>query len=261
MSLLIVLGLGWMAGLWAAAQVSQPWWAWLILAGLAAGGLFSRRLRAEPRRRLMLAFAVALGLGGVRYQLAQPDLTDPSFLAAYNDIGEATLEGVVWDEPDVRDTRTNLRVRADTLLLPNAQAPRPIHGFALVYAPRFSESRLNATGDGEFQYGDRLRLFGALETPPTFEDFSYRDYLARQGVYSQVRQAQVTFLAERQANPFFQRLFDFKSRALTILAQIFPEPHASLLAGILLGVESGIPKDLNDAFNAAGASHIIAISG
>ncbi|MBF8281244.1 MAG: comEC [Anaerolineales bacterium] len=259
MSILLVLGLGWMAGIWAAAQVNQPWWAWLILAGLGGGGLFLRRTDARLRRPLLLV--IALGLGGMRYQLARPPLGDESFLATYNDVGEVALEGVVWDEPDVRDTRTNLRVHVEALLLPDAPAPITVRGVVLVYAPRFSDSRLKATGAGEFRYGDRLRVFGVLETPPVFDDFSYQDYLARQGVYSQVRQARVTFLAERQGGLLWQALFDFKARALNVLTQMFPEPHASLLQGILLGIESGIPKDLKDAFSATGTSHIVAISG
>ncbi len=225
MSLIVVLGLGWVAGLWAASLVDQPWWAWLLLAGLAGGGLY--RFRAETRFRLPLIFAIAIGLGGARYQIARPT-HDNSSLAAYNDVGEVTLEGIVWDEPDVRDTRTNLRLRVDALLLPNTHTPIPVAGLALVYAPRFLDSRLAAIGDGEFHYGDHLRVFGVLETPPVFDDFSYRDYLARQGVYSQVRQARVTFLAGRRGNPLWQALYDFKARALNILTQILPEPHASL---------------------------------
>jgi competence protein ComEC len=258
MSLILSLTLGWLTGLWAAAQINQPWWAWLILAGLAGGALYF--WRTEASLRLPLICAIALGLGGVRYQLAQP-VYDKSFLATYNGVGEVALEGVVWDEPDVRDTQTNLRVRVDTLLLPNATAPLTVRGLVLIAAPRFSDSRLQAAGDGEFRYGDRLRVFGTLETPPEFDDFSYKDYLARSGVYSQLRQARVTFVAARQGNPIFQWLFDFKSHALAVLTQIFPEPHASLLSGILLGVDSGISPELKDAFSATGTSHIIAISG
>jgi competence protein ComEC len=40
-----------------------------------------------------------------------------------------------------------------------------------------------------------------------------------------------------------------------------PEPQASLLAGILLGEGSGMPKSVQDAFRTTGTSHIIAISG
>jgi hypothetical protein len=42
---------------------------------------------------------------------------------------------------------------------------------------------------------------------------------------------------------------------------LWPDPEASLLAGILLGVESGIPADVKEAFAATGTSHIIAFSG
>jgi competence protein ComEC len=258
MSSFLGVGLSWVAGIWLASQVSQPWWAWLVLGALAGGACFL--LREDERFRMPLVFAAVLGLGGARYQLAQPAYTR-NFLATYNDIGEVTLEGVIWDAPDVRESRSNLRVRVETLLLADSDAAIRVSGLVLIYAPRFSDSRLNATGAGEFQYGDRVRVFGVLETPPKFDDFSYRDYLARQGVYSQLRQARVNFLEARQGNPVFQILFDFKTRALEILEQIFPEPHAALLQGILLGVESGIPPDLQQAFSATGTSHIVAISG
>jgi len=56
-------------------------------------------------------------------------------------------------------------------------------------------------------------------------------------------------------------LYAFKARAKNVIAQILPEPQASLLTGILLGDDSGITHDVQDAFRATGTSHIIAISG
>jgi competence protein ComEC len=43
--------------------------------------------------------------------------------------------------------------------------------------------------------------------------------------------------------------------------QLWPDPEAALLAGILLGVESGIPEPVREAFNDTGTSHVIVISG
>ncbi len=51
------------------------------------------------------------------------------------------------------------------------------------------------------------------------------------------------------------------ARAKNVIAQILPEPQASLLTGILLGDDSGIPKSVQEAFRTTGTSHIIAISG
>lgn len=39
------------------------------------------------------------------------------------------------------------------------------------------------------------------------------------------------------------------------------EPQASLLTGILLGDDLGIPKSVQAAFRTMGTSHVIAISG
>jgi len=38
-------------------------------------------------------------------------------------------------------------------------------------------------------------------------------------------------------------------------------PESTLLIGILLGAEQGLPAELQQAFKASGTSHLIAISG
>ncbi len=253
---LAVFTIGWLIGISLAPALSQPWWAWLALSGL---GLVAAVLTRRDLRWRNLAIAIVmLGLGAARWVWAQPTF-DESFIATYNDTGEVALEGVVVDEPDVRDTYMNLRVEVDSLQFKDAESSIPVHGTVLVQAPRFPA----------FNYGDRVRAFGVLESPPVFEDFNYADYLARQGVYSILRRA----AAEPTTNTpitdpllsfqltIFKPLFALKARTLTAIAATFPEPQGSLLSGILLGVESGIPESLKDAFRKTGTSHIVAISG
>jgi competence protein ComEC len=50
------------------------------------------------------------------------------------------------------------------------------------------------------------------------------------------------------------------SRVREVITQIPPEPQASLLNGILLGDDSGLPADVQYEFRATGTTHIIAIS-
>lgn len=257
MTPLLTLVIAWLFGLVAASFLTQPVWMWLLLAG--GGGLLLFGLRTRQALRWPLVCLITLALAGARYQSAQPTF-DETTLAHYNEIGTVTLEGVVWDEPDERDTRTNLRVQVETLTV-LGEAPRAASGVALVYAPSLSTARLAETGEPRWRYGDRVRIIGNLETPPEFESFSYRDYLARLGVYSQVRQAEVEFLAAEQGHWLYQPIFNFKAHALNTLEQLFPEPHAALLQGILLGVESRIPQTIKDQFSTTGTSHIVAISG
>jgi competence protein ComEC len=162
-----------------------------------------------------------------------------------------TITGVVIDSPDIRDTYTGLWISTERIRYDNSWATEEVHGLVLLRAPR----------NGDWAYGDRLRAYGTIETPPVFETFSYRDYLARQGVHSLMPYAYVNRLAKRQANPLIQVIYDFRAHALETVYALFPDPEASLLAGILLGVESGILPEVREAFNQTGTTHIIAISG
>jgi competence protein ComEC len=236
-----------LAGITLARTASFSWQAALFV-GLAAVLAFVL-YRDSRRVRLGAACALALALGAGRLLLAAPRFDETS-LATYNEAGWVTLEGVVVRDPDEPGYATNLCVEAEWLALPDG-IEREIEGLVLVQARSYPERH----------YGDRVRVEGLLETPPILETFSYRDYLARQGIHSLVPRAHVTLLAERQANPLLHTLYAFRRHARSTIASILPEPQAALLTGILLGVETGIPDDVMDDFGATGTTHIIAISG
>jgi len=217
-----------------------------VLAPLPVAGLLI--VRRHPQRRLIAAGALFALLGAARYVLAIPEI-DEHHVAWYADKQEIVLEGMVAGEPDVRDRTTNLRVAARRLKTDGAW--RDVEGTVLVQTGRYPAR----------QYGDALRISGDLETPPVFEDFSYKDYLARQGVYALLRRPHIEQMGEGEGNRLLAGIYALKARAKTVIEAIFPEPEASLLAGILLGVERGIPKDVADAFSRTNTTHIIAISG
>jgi competence protein ComEC len=244
---LVYLAVAWHVGIALAQAVSLPWQILLVLGLIAFLGLVL--WRDDRRVRLGALCTLMLALGAGRFLLSVPRFDEAS-LATYNDVGWVILEGVVAGEPDEREYYVNLRVQAERLTLPEG-AELEVEGLVLVKADRYPQRR----------YGDRVRVEGVLETPPVFEEFSYREYLARQGVHSLVQRAHVTLLAENQANPLLYHLFAFKRYAQSTIANILPEPQAALLTGILLGVETGIPVDLMDDFSATGTTHIIAISG
>jgi competence protein ComEC len=187
-----------------------------------------------PRLAALCALALLAGAG--RLLWATPHF-GPDDLAYYNDQGRVRLVGVVADDPDVRDSYQNLRLRAESMarLALDGEVgadERPVKGTVLVRAPRYPVRA----------YGERLAVTGELETPPIFEGFDYRDYLARQGVYSTIRRPGIELIETDQGSPFWAALYAFKVRAQATIAQIMPEPYAALLTGILLGVEAGIPR-------------------
>lgn len=245
---LVSLGVAWLVGIYAASRAALPALAIAPLVALAAG--FVVAFRHSPSQRWIALCAAAALLGALRYSLAQPHFDNQS-LATYNNRNQpATIVGVVAAEPDVRDVDIRLRLRSETLAFGNSR-PLPVNGLALVRAPRYPE----------YHYGDRLSITGQLESPPLLEDFDYRAYLARQGVYSQITRPKIERLSSGHGFAPFAWLLAFKAHVKSVIARILPEPQASLLTGILLGIESGIPANVREAFRLTGTSHIIAISG
>jgi competence protein ComEC len=106
-----------------------------------------------------------------------------------------------------------------------------------------------------------LRISGLLQTPPELDEFSYRDYLARRGIHSIVSYPQITEIGPRTGSVLRRALYTLRDRAHHTIARLLPDPQASLLQGILLGVRSGIASQIQDEFDTAGASHVLVISG
>jgi len=242
---LLCLGSAWLAGIWLASFLFPPRGA-LGVAFLLS--LLSLLLGwRQARLRLINLCLLFLLLGASRYLVALPHF-DETTLAYYNGC-TVTLEGVVVGEPDLRDRWVKLRVVAKRLEVEGEW--REVRGSALVHTRRYPD----------YAYGDLLEIEGELETPPEFERFSYKDYLARQGIYSLLRYPQIERPAQDQGNPFYAALYVLKDKAQATIQALLPEPEASLLSGILLGRDSEIPPDLWDAFNRTQTSHIIVISG
>jgi competence protein ComEC len=208
----------------------------------------------SPNLPILLLLAAVL-VGAVRYTSSQPRLS-PEVIAWYS-AGEADyalpvlVEGVVDKFPDRRDSYTNLTIRVEQVYKSEDSSPLKVGGLLLAKVPP----------DNPFNYGDRLLVRGAIETPPDGEDFSYRLYLARKGILVYMPWAEAELQESGQGNFFLNAIYSLKYRALDLVYRIYPDPEASLLAGILLGVEGGIPKPVMDAFKSTGTAHVIAISG
>ena len=247
MPLLSRLSIAWILGIALARWLNLPWAVFVLLSLPALSALFLYRHNLQVRTGAV--FALALMAGAFRLSFFQPvfDETHPAF---YNDDDNPlTLTGLVVDEPDVRDFYINLHLKAESI--ERRGTIQPVEGLVLVRAPRYPV----------YDYGDRLQVRGSLETPPIFEGFSYRDYLARFGIHSLVRRPRIELVESNQGNLFWTAIFTFKVQASQTINRILAEPYAALLNGILLGIETGIPEALYEKFNLTGASHIIVISG
>jgi competence protein ComEC len=249
------------SGILAADQLSWCTSAWLlggVICSLVTQGvifLFQMSFGDQLRRNRALIFSLctAFFLGGVRYQGDLPDFHDPACILNFVDKpGRVELSGIVMNFPDSRDQIINLRIQTENLLNTMDDSSARVHGLVLAKIPE----------EKNVSYGDRVKVIGYLKVPPAGEDFDYRDFLKRQNVYVYLPNAEIKRLAvDAGGNELIKRIYRLRTKSLENIYQLWPDPEASLLAGILLGVETGISDRVQKAFRETGTTHVIAISG
>lgn len=104
------------------------------------------------------------------------------------------------------------------------------------------------------QVGQSCLVSGILVQPKSFEDFDYKKYLFRKGIYSILEVNE--YICSNKGN-----LLSLRSSIEKKVNKSLPEPESSLLVGILFGSERVFTKDFNNALQVSGLSHIVSASG
>lgn len=202
-------------------------------------------------RTALISLAVFL-FAIFRYGAVQP-WNSPDWIGHYNG-KKVEIVGVVDSEPE-KDIVTKFVVEVLSV-----DEKKDIRGKILVTVRNYPER----------EFGEKIKISGEVKEPEDFEDFSYKNYLSRFGVYSVMSFPEV----EPTKSQFVERGFTeniwFQTRfRLNSLRKIFetgiemtlPEPHASFMSGLILGSKKSIPDWLLDEFKITGTTHIIALSG
>ncbi|OGY91686.1 MAG: hypothetical protein A3H70_01465 [Candidatus Komeilibacteria bacterium RIFCSPLOWO2_02_FULL_48_11] len=227
--------------------------------------------------RIITLWGLFFVLGMIRLVLSEPVISNPSHISFYNG-QKVVVEAVVTEEPDVRLDGQKLTVSVIANKTRHPDRPAVLGGEWRdpIGNPRDPSTPLRSARDDDklkgrlliktalypqYQYGDLLKITCAIEAPEQIEDFAYDKYLARYDIYSVCWRGQIEKIGSNQGNLIKAALLSIKARFIGAINSSLPEPHASLLAGILVGARRGIPDYLLEAFNRVGVTHIIAISG
>lgn len=202
----------------------------------------------EQSRTVLLcaAFLFAAGLGMWRYELAEWNAAQGGL--EHSVYRTVALEGVVADEPDVREGVTRLILRVD---LPDEVAK------VLLTVPH----------EPAFRYGDRVSAEGKLERPRNFTDektlreIDYVSHLAKDGIRYEMFRPRMTLLQHGEGNAVAETLFAFKEVFIEHINALIPQPHAALLGGLIVGAKQSLGKKLLDDFRTVGVIHIVVLSG
>lgn len=230
----IVLLSGFIVGVLLSSFVSFGWAGTVFFVFLGLIFIFVRRLMSNKRIFIALFF-IAVGLGMARYEIK-----DARDFSLDKNVGQrVVLQGIVIDEPDVKENYTRLAVERDDSKI-------------LVYAPHYPE----------YKYGNEIKLSGVLKKPANFNnDFSWIDYLSKDDIYYEMFYPEIEKIGENKGGFVKRFLFGAKEKYLIALAKAIPEPHSAFMAGLTVGAKQAIGKELLEDFRKTGIIHIVVLSG
>jgi competence protein ComEC len=237
---------------------------------LLAGSLFYI-LKSFKLSNISLVASIFL-LGWLRYSMIT-QVQDPYDISRFADGGYAQVMGTVIREPDVRDGRVFLTLRAESVDLKRAS------GLLRVSV------RVKKT---EASYGDRVIAQGILRLPSGMRnpgEFDYREHLKRQGIYAvmDVRGDRfITVIGRGRMNYLVgfalsvkavmvkaidKYIYDGMEAGLPSFLRAWagsnglPASGRGILKGILLGDVSEMPPQVQDMFTSTGTVHVLVVSG
>jgi competence protein ComEC len=113
-----------------------------------------------------------------------------------------------------------------------------------------------------YHIGDGLKITGILKDP-LVENEEYKGLYLAQGIkgemsYPEIEKIQIPVYGITYLR---QKLVAIRRKYEEAIAMMLPEPHAGLLAGIILGSRADISTETASALSRTGTTHLIALSG
>lgn len=205
-------------------------------------------IRRDKQVFVAAVLLVGVALGVTRFEIAALNNGDPALDQLVE--GRVHIEGTIVDEPDRRETNTKLTVHIETA---NGE---PSTSKALILVEPFQT----------YAYGDRVEAIGNLTKPEGFvgDDgryFDYKAYLGKDDIFYQMLFPEVAIVGGGGGTVVKRVLFTGKDAFLENVSKVVPEPHASLLGGLVVGAKQSLGETLLEDFRRVGIIHIVVLSG
>lgn len=198
---------------------------------------------------IIAVFAIAITVGFIRYDFFSTWKGDPHLTSLVD--RNVSLEGVVAEEPSLKETYTQLIVEITSISKNNIKPTKII-----VYDDTYSDRK----------YGDVVEVKGKLQKPENFQSdngrtFDYISYLAKDKIFYQIRSAKVSLVSEHQGNPIKNFMLSMKRAFISSLNRALPYPESRLAAGLVVAGKYALPKNIQQEFIDTGTIQVVVLSG
>src|SRR3989338_4216232 len=152
-----------------------------------------------------------------------------------------SMEGVIVDEPDIRENNQKLIIQT-------------------------KETKILVTTNvgNNYRYGDGVVFKGKLEKPENFitdqgKDFDYINYLRKDGIFYVMSYPDIEIVSRGNGNKIKSALFFIKNEFLEKINLATRQPESLLIGGLILGEKASFSEDLRKSFIDTGTIHIVAL--
>lgn len=247
------IAFGFLTGVFARSFLLIGWsFVWLLVMLFVATCALSFIDRKRSATYIVVGIALlACALGIARMEIAVV-VGDPNLTA--NTGKQVSMEGIVSQEPDARDTATLVSVNATRLIIGTSNIP--VHAGVLAELP--AHARIS--------YGDKVQLSGKLKLPQPFDTnndrvFDYPQYLAAQGIAYQLGYARIDSISGNAGESLQAFAIGTKENFLRGLGLVLPDPESALAGGITVGDKRSIGPELTNEFQRDSLVHMVVLSG
>ena len=217
----------------------------------------------ENSKIFLIAFClICFLLGFYRYLVLESRANNYELKEYLDSEKEIILIGRIIKEPDVREN--NVKLTIGVRAFKEAQTKGD-----LIFCDSCCRLLATVSSYPEYKYGDELKIKGKIEAPFIFEDFNYKNYLKKDGIYSVIYYPEIELLSGREKDGkktsvffvFYSSLLEFKDKLRQVIYKNIPWPQGSVLGAVILGDKNRMSYELKEKLNIAGVRHITAVSG
>ncbi|HTX17072.1 MAG TPA: DNA internalization-related competence protein ComEC/Rec2 [Bacteroidota bacterium] len=256
------------AGTVAARGLTISWRFWgagAVLFLLLSVFLYLRSRKIAGRELFpSIVFPLLLFCSASLFVSVEEQLLPPAHISRYlSSVSPFRLCCEIADEPRLIDNKLTTLVHV--LSIGNDRDSLPAEGDALLTVV---PDRRHEDNPVAYSYGSLITFSASLEMPMTARnpgEFSYRDYLALNGIFATIRVqgfSRVTLVARGHPNPFFRYvIFPSKHFVLDVVNGSMTGDEANFLVGLLLGDRTDMSREIKTAFINTGTIHVLAVSG
>jgi len=199
---------------------------------------------------------VLIALSGYITLLLKTDSRKPDHLLNFKDSIEA-YEGVVINTPESKEKSWKIEIAVNRV---KSKTWEQAGGKVLLYISKKKDSI-------QLNYGDVVLIKGSpppLSGPGNPMEFDFKRFLSFKNIYHQqfVQPGDVKLIRHADQKGFFYYASQTRQKASAIMRKHLPGKREQAIAlALVLGVNDGLDNDLQSAYSASGAMHVLSVSG